>query len=102
MRVLLDECVTRRLRHDFVGHTVSTVEEAGLKGLQNGPLVRAAAGPYEVLITVDQNLRGLPLAILVLVARRNTYTMLHPLMPQVLQVLERIRPGEVVRIEPAP
>jgi hypothetical protein len=33
MRVLLDECVTRRLRRDFVGHTVSTVEEAGLRGL---------------------------------------------------------------------
>jgi predicted nuclease of predicted toxin-antitoxin system len=108
MRVLLDECVTRRLRRDFVGHTASTVEEAGLKGLQNGPLLRAAAGQYEVLVTVDQNLtyqqnlRGLPLAILILVARRNTYSMLHPLMPQVLQVLERIRPGEVVRIEPVP
>jgi predicted nuclease of predicted toxin-antitoxin system len=108
MRVLLDECVTRRLRRDFVGHTVSTVEEAGLKGLQNGPLLRAAAGQYDVLVTVDQNLahqqnlRGLPFAILILVARRNTYTMLHPLMPQVLQVLERIGPGEVVHIEAAP
>jgi hypothetical protein len=102
MRVLLDECVARRLRRDFVGHTVSTVEEARLKGLQNGPLLRAAAGQYEVLVTIDQNLSGLPLAILILVARRNTYIMLHPLMPQMLQVLERIRPGEVVRIEPAP
>jgi hypothetical protein len=70
--------------------------------------LRAAAGQYEVLVTVDQNLTyqqnlsGLPVAILILAARRNTYTMLHPLMPQVLQVLDRIRPGEVVRIEPAP
>jgi predicted nuclease of predicted toxin-antitoxin system len=66
MRVLLDECVTRRLRRDFVDHTVSTVKEARLKGLQNSPLSRSAAGQYEVLVTVDQNLtyqqnlRGFP------------------------------------------
>lgn len=104
----LDECVARGLRRDLVGHTVSTVEEAGLKGLNNGPLLRAAAGQSDVLVTVDQtlvyqqNLSGLPLAMLILAAKRNTYAMLHPLMPQALQVLERIRPREVVRIEATP
>jgi len=36
MRLLLDECMTRRLKREFVGHEVSTVDEAGLKGLKNG------------------------------------------------------------------
>ena len=90
MRVLLDECVTRLLKRDFVSHEVSTVDEAGMKGLKNGQLLRAASGPYDVLVTVEQNLSyqqnlgTLPLAILILVARRNTYAMLQPLMPQVL------------------
>jgi len=105
MRVLLDECVTRFLKRDFVSHEVSTVDEAGMKGLKNGQLLRAVSGQYDVLVTVDQhlpyqqNLGTLPLAILILVARRNTYAMLQPLMPQVLQTLGQLRAGEVVRIE---
>lgn len=51
MRVLLDECVTRLLKRDFVGHDVYTVEEAGLKGLKNSPLLRSASGHYDVLVT---------------------------------------------------
>jgi hypothetical protein len=67
MKLLLDECVTRHVKHDFAGHQVDTVEEAGFKGLENGDLLRTAAGAYQVLITVDrniphqQNIAGLPL-----------------------------------------
>ena len=57
MKVLLDECVTRKLRHDFQGHEVHSIEYAGMKGLKNGELLRAASGQYDVLITTDQNLR---------------------------------------------
>jgi len=57
VKLLLDECVTRFLKRDLVGHEVHTVEEAGFKGLENGDLLRAATATYDVLITVDQNLR---------------------------------------------
>jgi hypothetical protein len=102
MKVLLDECVTRYLKHDFVGHEVLTAEEAGFKGLKNGRLLKAASGQYEVLVTVDQNLqyqqnlKAFPIAIIVLKAKRSTYPMLKPLMPQVLETLEKIRPGEII------
>ncbi len=56
MRLLLDECVVRKLKRDLVGHDVSTVVEAGYSGLKNGALVRAAEGNFDVLITVDRNL----------------------------------------------
>lgn len=56
MRLLLDECVPRRLKRDFVGYDVSTVEDAGLKGLKNGRLLQAASGQFDVLVTVDRNL----------------------------------------------
>lgn len=46
MRVLLDECVTRYLKRDLVGHEVLTVEKAGLKGLRNGQLLQAASGRF--------------------------------------------------------
>lgn len=40
MKLLLDECVPKRLKRDFVGHEVFTVDEAGFKGLKNGVFVR--------------------------------------------------------------
>ena len=102
MKVLLDECVTRYLKDDFTGHEVLTVEEAGFKGLKNGSLLQAASAQHDVLVTVDQNLqyqqnlKTLAIAIIVLKARRSTYTLLKPLMPQVLKILETIKPGEIV------
>ena len=104
MRLLLDECMPRRLKRDFAGHAVSTVEEAGLKGLKNGQLLRAAAGNFDVLITVDQNLphqqnlSPLNLSILLLIAVSNRYEDLHSLMPKALRSLGQIAPGEIVRI----
>jgi hypothetical protein len=52
VKLLLDECLTRFLKRDFVGHEVSTVEDAGLKGLENGDLLKAAAGIFDVLVTL--------------------------------------------------
>ncbi len=102
MRVLLDECVTRYLKRDLAGHEVLTVEEAGFKGLKNGRLLQAASGQYEVLVTVDQNLqyqqnlKNLNVAVVVLKVGRSTYKALKPLMPQVLEALARIKPGEII------
>lgn len=105
MKLLLDECVTRHLKREFANHEVHTVEEAGFKGLENGNLLRAASGVYDVLITVDrnlpyqQNLTGLEIAVLILSAKRNSYLRLQPLMPKALNALESIRPGEVILVE---
>lgn len=101
MKVLLDECVTHYLKREFTGHEVLTVAEAGFKGLKNGQLLRAAAVQYDVLVTVDQNLqyqqnlKTFAIAIVVLKAKRSTYPLLKPLMPQVLAVLAQIQPGEI-------
>jgi predicted nuclease of predicted toxin-antitoxin system len=75
MKLLLDECTPKRLRLDFPGHEVHTVEQAGLKGLKNGTLLRAASNEFDVLITVDKNIpfqqriTTHSIAILILVAR---------------------------------
>jgi predicted nuclease of predicted toxin-antitoxin system len=105
MKLLLDECVTRYIKRDLAGHEVHTIEQAGLKGLKNGVLLRAAAGVYHVLVTVDrnmpqqQNLRVLPIAILILEAQSNAYRHLQPLMPRARAALQTIKPGDVVRIK---
>lgn len=105
MKLLLDECVPRRLRREFPDHEVFTIDQAGFKGLKNGKLISAAAEFYEVLVTVDksiehqQRIADLPNAILVLSARTNRFVSLSPLLPKANEALERIEVGEIVTIE---
>ncbi len=107
MKLLLDECVTRYLKSDLTGHEVKTVDEAGMKGLRNGKLLRAASDVFDVLITVDQNIahqQNIPsfdIAILIMIAKSNAYHSLKPLIPRALEKLKQIKPGEVVRIGPS-
>ncbi len=58
MRVLLDECVPRRLRTQLAGHDVRTVPEASWAGIKSGRLLAAAAAAeFACFITVDRNLQ---------------------------------------------
>ena len=72
MRVLFDQGTPAPLRRHFTEHTVSTAYELGWSTLKNGELLDAAESEFDVLVTVDQNLRyeqklaGRSLAILVL------------------------------------
>lgn len=105
MKLLLDECVPQRLRDDFPDHDVYTAEAAGLLGVKNGSLLRAAAAEFDVLITVDQkmrfqqNLQNFDLALIILIAKPCRYPQLKLLVPKVLEVLEEMKAGEAVEIE---
>lgn len=105
MRLLLDECVPRMFKRNLVGHDVATVVEAGYSGMKNGALLRAAAGDYDVFITVDQNLQfqqntsSLELAVLVIVAGGIKYEDIQSLAPQVLATLPTLKVGEIRRLE---
>ena len=56
MRILLDECVDRRVAEHITGHDVRTAMEMGWGGVKNGQLLANAQKDFDVLITVDQNL----------------------------------------------
>jgi predicted nuclease of predicted toxin-antitoxin system len=56
MRVLLDECLPERLKHELPEHQVRTVREAGLAGKKNGALLEFASTQFDVLVTIDRNL----------------------------------------------
>ncbi len=58
MKVLLDECTPRILKHKLSGVSVSTVQELGWKGIKNGKLLGLAETRFDVLITTDQYLRS--------------------------------------------
>ena len=102
MRVLLDECLPRRLRSELVGHEVTTVQEAGWAGKSNGTLLALIAGRFDAFITVDQNLPAqqqmaeLSFCVVVLRARSNQLSDLRPLVPEMLKDMVSLRPGAVV------
>jgi hypothetical protein len=87
MCILLDESLPRRPSRALVGHSVSTVVEAGWSGVKNGKLLTLAAARFDVFITADQNLQyqqniaTLPLAFIVLAAHDNRLPTLLPLVP---------------------
>ena len=104
MRVLLDECVPQRLRHDIVGHLVNTVPAMGWASKTNGDLLRLAEANFDVFVTTDQRLShqqhvaDMAIAIVVLIARRNKLQLLQPLVPELLRVRPLLEPGQVKRI----
>ena len=103
MRILLDECVDARLRHELPGHEVQTVPQAGWASIGNGKLLGlvAASGKFDVFLTVDKNLphqnktKTLPFAIVVLRTKSNSISAIRPFAPELLRRLPEFQPGYV-------
>lgn len=56
MKILLDECIDRRLARELVGHDVKTVPQMGWASVKDSQLLSLAAAEFDVFITVDQNI----------------------------------------------
>lgn len=105
MRLLLDECVPRKLKGRLTGHRCRTVPEEGLAGRRNGELLKLAekAG-FDVFLSVDrgiefqQNLQTRQIAVLVVRAVSSRLSDLLPHVPEILKRLESLGPGEVARV----
>jgi len=106
VRVLLDECLPRRLKRELVGHDAKTAPEMGWASKTNGELLALAAADFDVFLTSDrnltyqQNVSAFNVAVIVLVARSNSMDDLRPLVPRLLEVLATARTGTVTLVEP--
>jgi hypothetical protein len=105
VKILLDEILPPKLRHDLIGHDVNAVALQGWNGLTNGKLLReAAAAGFEVMLTRDrgiefeQNLTNLPIAIVLLIPKTADLPSLRAMMPEVLEILRTIRPRSMVKL----
>ena len=105
--MLIDESLPVELADELPGQDVTTVHAKGWLQLRNGVLLRAAVREgFGVIVTADTNLRyqqNLPkLGIAAIVTKhvRNRIEDLRPLIPQIIAALDRIRPGEVIEIQP--
>lgn len=95
MKLLLDECVDRRLAREIVDHDVQTVPQMGWAGVKDDQLLVFAAAEFDVFITVDRNLSfqqdlsQFDIAVIVLHASSNRLADLKPLVPVILAVLNQ-------------
>jgi predicted nuclease of predicted toxin-antitoxin system len=100
MKILLDECIDRKLAREFPDYEVKTVPQMGWAGIKNGQLLALAEAEFDIFITVDRNLsfqQNLPqfdIAVIVLQAQSNRLADLQPLAPEVLAVLTTVVKGQ--------
>ena len=93
--MLFDHNVPKRFRREMSGHQVSTTREMGWSTLTNGILLKAAAqGGFGAFISIDkkieheQNLKSLPLPVIVIDAVSNTLPAVLPFAPAILELLK--------------
>lgn len=57
MKILLDECVTKRLKKHLEEFEVYTVRELELSGIKNGKLMNYCVdNSFDILLTIDKNI----------------------------------------------
>ena len=104
MRVILDECLPRRLVRDLHGHIVTTVPRQGWASFSNGRLLDLVQTDFDVFITMDksienqQNLSAIKICIIVLHAVNSRYETLMPLIPQIQDAVANAKPGSLIHI----
>jgi len=104
MKVLLDECVPRRLRRELTEHEVLTVTERGWSGIKNGKLLALAEVEFDVFLTVvqnlkyQQNLKAFNIGVILLVARNNRLKTLLFLMAETREAVKNIKAGGFIRV----
>jgi predicted nuclease of predicted toxin-antitoxin system len=106
MRLLIDECVPRKVKFLFAdgGHECETVRGAGFSGKENGELLALAEEHSDVLVTIDKNIRhqqnitSRNIAILIIRPASNDLDDIRPHVPHALVVLQSLKPGQIVEI----
>jgi hypothetical protein len=105
MRILLDESMPNPIRLMLMGHVVQTVVECGWEGISNGKLLALAAASFDVLVTADrnikyqQNLKKLPVAVVVLITPDGLLPSFQQLVPKLLVALRQLKPRTLIELQ---
>jgi hypothetical protein len=102
MKLLLDECLPRKLKNHLPGHECHTVPESGWAGKKNGDLLSLAEqSGFQVFLTLDrgleyeQNLKRRKIAVILISSKSSRLADLLPAIPSILDVLRSIRAGQL-------
>ena len=106
MKVLLDECVTKRLKPHLKEFEVFTVREMGWSGVKNGKLISLCVdNHFEVILTIDknmiyqQNLENYPITIAVLNSSSSKIEEIILFIPSFLKQIDHFAKNKAYVIE---
>lgn len=105
MRLLLDECIPKKLKSSLHSHECRSVSEVGWAGKKNGELLSLAEDfGFQVFLTIDrgieyqQNLKPRRIAVLLICTKSSRLADLLPLIPEILGILQSLQPGQLAKI----
>jgi len=104
LKVLLDECVDRRLARELSAFSVQTVTGRGWAVITNGDLLARAALEFDVFVTVDRNLpfqqhlSKHQIAVIVVESVSNRLPDLIKLAPKIVEAIPTAPGGTVTRV----
>jgi len=98
VKILLDECVPRKLRRELIGHEVKTVPEMGWAAYSNGDLLKLAAPVLDRNLSFQQALPVFAIGVIVIGAPSNRLRDILPAVPKLLDALTKVKKGEALLI----
>ncbi len=106
MKILLDECVTKKLKPHLTEFEVKTVVEMDWSGLKNGRLLsEAIEEKFDILLTIDKNLEhqqnmdNYEITVVVLDVEKSKIEFLLELLPKFKERMDEYEKGKVYLIE---
>ncbi len=106
MKILLDECVTRKVKRYLSEFEVYTVGEMGFSGLKNGELLAEAEKQgFDILLTIDknidsqQNIGKYSLSLVIFDVLKSNIKYFTELIPQFKSQISSYQKGQVYLIE---
>ncbi len=105
IRILLDECLTRKVKRYLNEFEVVTVPEASFSGLKNGKLLKAAEdNGFDILLTIDknidyqQNVSKFTIAVVILDVPRSHIRYVEPLVLAFKTQIDLYKPGNTYTV----
>ena len=107
-RVIIDECLPRKVKNLLSGVEALTVPEAGYAGTKNGALLAKIAGNFKVFVTIDanleyqQNLTGLDFGVVVIHAKSNRFGDIEPMKDELGAAMSSVEAGQIIHVPSQP
>ena len=106
MKILVDECLPKKIKIYLKQHKTYTVQEMGWASISNGRLIKLAVeNRFNIFITSDknlefqQNLYKYNLAFIILDIPMNTMEYILPLIDKIEKTLETAAKGNVYKLK---
>ena len=103
-RVILDECLPRKLAALLEGELVTTVPKRGWASKENGELLTLASQEFDVFVTHDenlehqQNLQNFDMGIVAIHAESNRLADIQPLVSELNAAIASVSSHQVVHV----